>query len=428
MEPERTDHATKQRAVFSLTSPHLFSIVVAIFTFPIILSSLPVADYGKWQFVLALQAWAITLSAPQITSGSKRGLSLGQDGTFFFALFKRGTFMLFPSAMFLLLGTFFLWSEKTEFGLLCFVSSFYLFINILLQESIADFLIAKKSFVAHGIWSVLTSPVARIGSSMVAFFTQSIVLFSLFQVGYAFLVSLVGLAVLIKMNGLWEQFKRKHYDVSCFRFGIRSMPIDALGALSSRLIDILIGILFGLSSLAYFSVARDLRNQIVSIFKISFPLLYADFAKQPLDQLTSLVKKRMPRMIATSTLLGGLGLLAGVGYITLFLPKEFLSVIPLFAILSLAFPVGIPTIVLSTVLQSHLRYRAIAIATSIPNLFEIMLISLLGWLNGIPGMVLAIALYGYISFLFFYLAVIKRESFKKVLEQRKLLRTLMEIY
>ncbi|MCR4314436.1 MAG: hypothetical protein NUV84_04285, partial [Candidatus Uhrbacteria bacterium] len=108
----------KKNGVLALTSSHLFNIAVAILTLPIILSSLPVADYGKWQFLLALQAWAITISAPHITDGSKRGLTLGQDGTFFFALLKRAKLMLLPSTLFLLLGAFFLWTDRTEFGLL----------------------------------------------------------------------------------------------------------------------------------------------------------------------------------------------------------------------------------------------------------------------------------------------------------------------
>ncbi|MCR4313851.1 MAG: oligosaccharide flippase family protein, partial [Candidatus Uhrbacteria bacterium] len=323
---------------------------------------------------------------------------------------------------------FFLWTDRTEFGLLSLVSAAYLFFNILLQESIGDFLIAKQSFVAHGIWNVLTSPVARIGSSIIVLFTHSIVLFVLFQVAYAFLFSLIGLSVLIKRYGLWGQYKTRNFDASCFRFGIRSLPVDVLGAFSNRLVEILIGTMFGLSNLAYFSVARDLRNQIANLLKISFPLFYADFATRPLEGLTSLVKKQMTRMVAASTLLGGLGIFAGIVYIFLFLPQEFHAAVPLLAILGLAFPVGIPTVILSTVLQSHLRYRAIAVATTIPNAIEVVLILLLGWFFGINGMIFAVAIFGYVSFTFFYLATVKRESFKKFLEQRKLFRVIMNHY
>lgn len=418
----------KKNGVLSLTSSHLFNIAVAVFTLPIIISSIPVADYGKWRFMLALQAWAITISAPHITDGSKRGLALGQDGTFLFALLKRSKLMLIPSGLFLLLGAFFLWTDRTEFGLLSLVSTAYLFFNILLQESIADFLIAKQSFAAHGIWSVLTSPIARIGSSLVAFFTQSIVLFAFFQVVYALLLSFIGLSILIKKHGLWGQFKKHNYDASCFRFGIRSLPVDILGALSNRLVEILIGTIFGLSNLAYFSVAHDLRNQIANLLKITFPLFYADFAKRPLEALINSLKKQMARMIVASTLLGGLGILAGLAYIILFLPKEFHTAVPLLAILGLAFPVVIPTIVLSTVLQSHLRYRAFMVATTIPNAIEIILILLLGWFFGIHGMIFAVTIFGYVSFTFFYLATIKRDSFKKLLEQSKLIRVIMHHY
>ncbi|MBI4435781.1 hypothetical protein HY630_03855, partial [Candidatus Uhrbacteria bacterium] len=355
-------------------------------------------------------------------------IALGQDGTFFFALFTRAKWLLISAALFFSLAIYFQTTDRSTFALLAGLSAFYLFTNILIQTSIGEYLIAKKDFVRYAIWTTLSSPVARIGSSIVVVYTQSIVLFVLFQIGFATLISLLALTALVKNRALWKHYTHRNYDASCVTFGIRSLPTDILGAISNRLVEILIGIFFGVTSLAYFSVARDLRNQIANFMKIVLPLFYADFVKQPIDVLTQRVRKHLPRMIATSIGLGVAGLGLGVIYIFFFLPSEFQSAIPFLLILGLSFPIGLPTIMFNTILQSHLRYRALAMATLIPNAIEIVLVIILGLIWGILGMTVAIALFGYVSFVFFYLATIKREAFKKFLERRNLFRAVMNNY
>ncbi|TAL50346.1 hypothetical protein EPN81_03050 [Patescibacteria group bacterium] len=418
----------KRNGILPLSSTHAINILVAVLTLPIILTSLPIDDYGKWQFMLALQAWGLVISAPQITDGSKRGIALGQEGTFFFALFARAKWLLVSSGLFLLLGVYFQLTDRGTFALLAGLSAFYLFSNILVQTSIGEFFISKKEFVQYGIWTTISSPVARIGSSVVALYTQSIVLFVLFQIVFATLISIFTMTTLIKRRTLWMQYIQGNYDASCIKFGIRSLPTDILGAISNRLVEVLIGIFFGITSLAYFSVARDLRNQVANMLKMALPLLYADFVKQPIDALARRLTQKLMPMIATSTGLGIIGILLSIAYILFFLPDAFRAAIPFLLILGLAFPIVIPTIIYNTVLESHLRYRAIALATIVPSVIKIVLVIFLGWLWGILGMTVAIALFGYTSFAFFYLATVHRESFKKFLEQSRIMRAIMHVY
>ncbi len=418
----------KKNGILSLSSTHVINIGVAVLTLPIILINIPISEYGQWQFMLALQSWAGVISAQQITGGSKRGLALGQDGTFFFALFKRGKLLLLSSLLFFLLALYFYQTDRATLASLSGLGAVYLFSNILIQTSIGEYFIAKKQFFVWGIWDILSSPIARIGSSVVAFLTHSVIFFVVFQIIFAGSISLIALSLLISKHGLWRQFRQKNYDISCVKYGLRFFPIDLLGVISNRLVEVLIGVFFGFSSLAFFSVARDLRNQVANILKISSPLLYGDFVRQPIEKLTETIRKRIPQMIATSTALAFIGVGLGVAYIFYFLPNPFQASLPLFVILSLAFPIGIPTILLHTILDSHLRYRAIAAATVIPNIIEIILIVLLGWIWGIIGMTTAIAIFGFISFLFYYLATVKRETFKAFLERNRLLQSISKIY
>lgn len=412
----------KKKGIFSLSLPHFINISVGILTLPIIISHLPISDYGQWQFLLALQSWGLVLSAQQITDGSKRGLAMGQDGTFFYALFKRAKFLCVSSLLLLLLALYFFYTERPTLTFLSGLSSIYLFSNILIQTSIAEYFIAKKDFYYSGIWEILSSPIARIGSSIIVFFTQSIFYFVLFQIIYALTISFIALCILIAKKNLWRAYKQKNYDTSCLTYGIRFMLINILDAVSNRIIEIFIAIFFGFSNLAFFSVARDIRNQIANMLKIVSPLFYADFVKQPFEKVVAIMRKHFLEVISLSTFLGVLGTGFGVMYITYFLPTIFQTSIPLLLILSLAFPIGISTILFSTLLNSHFSYKAIAAASIIPDLIEIILIIILGLLWGITGMTIAVTLFGFVSFGFYYLATIKQSSFKKFLEQNKLIR------
>ncbi len=418
----------KQNGIVSLSSTHLINIGVAVLTLPIILTSLPISEYGQWQFILALQSWGLVISAQQITGGSKRGLALGQDGTFFYALFKRGKLLLLSSLLFILLALYFYKTDRMTLSSLSGLSAIYLFSNILIQTCIAEYFVAKKAFSAWGFWEILSSPVARIGSSLVAFLTHSVVFFVLFQIIFASSISLVALCILISKSGLWQQYRLKNYDVACVKYGLRFLPIDLLGAISNRMVEVLIGVFFGFSSLAFFSVARELRNQVANILKMVSPLLYGDFVKQPIEKLTEGIRKRLPQMIVASSLLALVGVGLGIVYILFFLPDSFHASLNLFLILSLAFPIGIPTILLHTILDAHFRYKAIAAATVIPNIIEIILVALLGWIWGIIGMTSAITIFGFISFLFYYLTTVKREAFKTFLEKSSLIRAIANRY
>ncbi len=418
----------RKKGILSLSTTHILNIGVAVLTLPIILSNLPTSEYGQWQFMLALQAWGLIVSAQQITESSKRGIALGKEGTFFYALFKRSKLLLFSSILFLFLFGFFYFTERSTLGYLALLSSVYLFTNILFQTSVSDYFIAKKEFFFSSVWEILSSPLARIGSSLVAFLTHNILFFVLFQVGFALFLSLLAFVFLIVKRGLWKQYRQKNYDPSCLTYGLKFLPINITGAISNRLVEVLIAIFFGFSNLAYFSVARDLRNQIANVLKIVSPLLYAEFVQYPFEELSQLIKKHLKKMIALSTFLATMGVGLSAVYILYFLPESFSVSLPLLLILSLAFPIGIPTISLFTVLDTHLRYKAVAAATIIPNIIEIFLILLLGWFWNIYGMVVAIAIFGYVSFLFYYLATIKRDEFKKFLEQNPLMRTLIKNY
>lgn len=67
----------------------MINAVIALAIFPIVLANLPVADYGKFQFTLALQIWLSAISAGSISSASKRGIAKELNGTFLYAFLVR---------------------------------------------------------------------------------------------------------------------------------------------------------------------------------------------------------------------------------------------------------------------------------------------------------------------------------------------------
>jgi len=414
--------------IFYLSGTHFVNIFVAIITLPILLHLLPIEEYGKWQFMLALQTCVLTTSAQQITIGAKRGIALNKDGTFLYALLQRGKILLITASFFLIGMCYFALTDRFTLSLLSGLSALYVFTNILFQTSISEYFIAKKEFSKSALWGILSSPVARIGSTIVAILTQSIVFFVLFQVAFALLISVIACFHLFLKKRLWLEYRLGNYDRSCVKYGLKSLPADLLGAISNRMVEIVIGVFFGFTPLTYFSVARDLRNQIGSVIKIISPLLFADFVKQPLSSLTVRIRKLLPKMIFLSSFLGASGVGIGILYILAFLPETFRASINILIIISLAFPLGIPTLLFGTILQAHLRYKALALATIVPNFLEIFFILVLGWIWGITGMAFAIAIFGFLSFLSHYLVTVKREAVINLFEKSGILKKIMQIY
>jgi len=395
---------------FFLNVPLVINMVITLITLPIILASLPIADYGKWQFILALQSWLVAFSGSNITSASKRGIARGLKGTFLYAFLARlklliliGLVIIFTAGVLKFLGYF-------TFSILLVILGLYLIFGYLFQISFYEFLIAKKEFRKWCFWQVLISFVSQVGSAIIAYLTKNVIYFALFQLGSTAILSWVGWFWITKKEKLTESYKKGEIDKECVLYGLKLIPVDLVSITSTKLSHFIIGPFFGFSNLAIFSVANKLRDKCAGVIKSIRPMLYADFAKKEGKELIKIINRHLVKIGILSSVLSLIFLLTGWFYIILFLPKTFHQATIYLAILLLGLPSGMIAILLHTALESHLRYKELAIVGVVSNLLKVFLILLFGYLWKIIGICFALAVSGWISFGFYYFLTLKKQS------------------
>ncbi len=406
-----------------LNLPSVVTFVLVLVTLPIVLKSLPVADYGKWQFVTAIQAWMLVFSAGHITMGSKRGIARGQTGTFIFAFLARWKFLI-PIGLFVIAGGATLYYlHHVVLAVLTVIMGLYLFWGYPFQSTFFEFLIAKKRFKTWALWQVVISLVAMIGSTLTAYYTKNVFCFVGFQLGSSGLISLFLWSWLVKKYHLLASYKKGEIDRNCLSYGIKLIPIDLIAVTAGSLSHFLIGPLMGFASLAVFSIASKLRNKVATVLKSTRALLYADFAKkQSKDVVKKLTQRSTVLLVAMLSIVITVGAIASVWlYVSLFLPKQFQPVILYFSILALALPGVLLTIIMHTLLESHLRNKEIAIAGIFSNILRILLILVLGYLWHIIGICVALVLTTWVAVGIYYALTINKDILKGILYKHSLL-------
>lgn len=407
----------KKKGFFFLNLPNVVNVLVTIVSLPILLRSLSIEAYGQWQYVLAFQSFAVVFTASQTTSASKRGIALNRAGTFYFALKKRAQLALIPSVLFLILAELFVLKNDIVLSYLCLMSIGYLYINTIAVLSLSEYYIAREQFARWSTWQIVTSTLSTVLGCVVAVYTKNILFFVLSFLVYTTCVVLVELVRVSRRDHLVAAFKAKEYDASCYEYGIKSIPNDSINALSFKLVDIIIANTFGYKDLAIFSVAQKIRNVLVNVLKTLGQLLYSEFAKHKFEQGMEKIK----RSLAVSFLAGmGMAIAAIVSayiYISFFLPAEYQSAILYVFILALSIPFVIPTTFLYTFLDAHLRYRAITFATVIPNLIRVILILFFGYWFGLVGFATALSIHTVFGFIFYMIAVYKKDQVTKWMEK-----------
>ena len=410
---------------FFLNAPLITNALIALAIFPIILANLSIADYGKFQFVLALQIWLSALTANNITVASKRGIAKGLNGTFLYAFLARLK-LLVPAGIFVIGVAFYIKVlGYYTFSILLAIIGLYLVFSYLFQISFYEFLIAKKRFKEWFFWQILISFISMIGSALAAFFTKNIIYFALVQLGSISILSLIAWLWIVTKERLIESYKKGQIDKECFPYGLKLIPVDLITITAGRISHFIIGPFFGFGNLAVFSVAYRLRDKCAGILKSVRPLLYADFATLEREELIKIVNRHLFKIGALGILLtvGFIGL--GWFYIRFFLPEAYGRTTFYFTILAFGLPPGILAMLLHTILESHLRYKELTVIGIITNLLRILLVVVLGYLWQIIGVCIALAISGWISFGFYYYLTLKKDFTKRKIGDFPLLEKLL---
>ncbi len=409
---------------FFLTFPQLIAIFVTLITLPIILANIPIKDYGIFQFVLALQLWIVTLTAGHIILGAKKGIAKGLDGTFLFAFFYRLKLLAVLGLIGVIISIVLYRVGFTVWSLLLLTMSLFLIIGYLPQVSYREFFIAKKQFKNFAIWQTIPSVLVSIALAAAAFLTHNILICAITYFGLITLISWSGVLYVVYRNNLFFAYKQGRIDRKCIPYGLKLIPASLILQTSNKISNFIIGPFFGFANLAVFSIASQLDVKFKSFTKLSYNLLYSDFAKYEQDKLVKKIKSRLKQGIMVSVIITLGCIFLGYIYINLFLPQLYQSAKLYFLILSLGLPAVILQIILHTVLAANLRYKELTVLLILPNLIKIILIILLGLLFKVIGVCWGVALGAWISFSFYYFLTIRKELAIKLIKNFPLLKKL----
>lgn len=392
---------------FFLITPQVLAISVALITLPIILANLPIKDYGIFQFVLALQLWLSTLTAGYITSGAKRGIAKGLDGTFLFAFFSRLKYLVIVGLISFVISFFIYNIGLITLSLLLIIAGVFLMLGYLPQVSYPEFFIAKKQFRNFAVWNTFVGVLVPIASAVSAFLTHNIFIFAIVQFGSITLISWLGFLYVVCKNNLFSAYKKNEIDKECVPYGIKLIPASLILQTSNKITNFIIGPVFGFADLAMFSVACKLEEKFRGFIKASHNLIYADFAKNEQEELIRKLKANLKKGLVVSIILTLGYIFGGYLYLDLFLPGSYQTTKFYFLILSLGLPGIILQTITHTILAVNLRHRELTVLIILPSLIKIALIILLGVLFGIVGICWSIVLAAWISFGFYYSLALK---------------------
>lgn len=413
---------------FFLNVPLVVNTAVALVTLPIALTNLPIADYGKWQFVLALQYWILSISGGGITLGSKKGIAQGLDGTFLYAFLARLK-LLVPLSVIVLVITFYLKSLGYYiFSIFLVIVGFYLIFGYLFQNSLYEFLTAKKRFKERCFWQILIPFISTVGSALVAYRTKNIIYFAIFQLGSGTILSWIAVLLLLKKGKIMESYRKGEIDKGCVPYGLKLIPANLVYVTAYHVSHLIIGPFFGFASLAIFSVANKLKEKLASVTKNFYSLIYADFAKREKDELIRLIKFHLIKIGFFGIILVSVFIFIGWIYIRFFLPEGYQYATVYLVILALGLIPGVLTITLHTILESHFCYKELTVITIIPSLLRIILVLIFGYFWRIIGVCSALALTNWISFGFYYLLTIEKKYVTKFIKRHHFPRNLADRY
>lgn len=404
-----------------ITSSQIIGFAVSLVTLPIILSRLSLEDYGALQFALAIQAWLLLLTAGNITLGSKKGIAQNKDGTFLFAFFYRAKFFVAVTLLSLVISAILFLFQKNTISIILVILSGYTLLGYLPQISYAELLVGKKDFKSFFIWQTLSSTFISIASMVSAIITKSIFIFAIIQLGATTLTSILALLYVIIKYHLYKSYKNGEIDRDCVRYGLKMIPAEVLLGTSNQLSNFIIGPFFGLSNLAVFSIATKIDAAFRGVLRISYNLLYSDFAKEKYENLLEAIKKHLSTIVIFSSIASLVCLVIGVLYIKIFLPKDYSSAISYVVIFAIAFPAFIIQSLLRTAVDSDFRHKEASLLTFATCFFRIGTILVLGYFFKIIGIVLALTLTTWLEFILYYLATLNKKFFTNILNRHSLI-------
>lgn len=345
---------------------------------------LAVADYGLLVWIGTIIALLSPFGLPGISTSITGAVAKGFDGNF-----RRGTWLemaggtLGGLVLLGFAGYYWFWTHEITKALIFIVAG--VLGPGLWLDTHQCFWNGKKNFKAI-FWSTVPARLLQLlSTAVVLYYTSNLLwVFSMQQI--IFVAANIGAVLWI----IRDKNTNKNLSNEYHSFGIYSTNLYWLGSVVAYLDKLIIGVFFGLESLAVFAVGELIYTYF---YKTPASLLSQVFlprlAEMEVKQAARWVRDRQKFLIIVTVLIVTLiGIAIPYVYPILFSTKYTDSVFYAYLFMG-CIVLGAPTLLSGTLLKAHAMKKETTMGWMILCITPLIFIPLLGWLFGIAGIVMA---------------------------------------
>ncbi len=401
------DVATKAsrygRSSFLIVVPMILRILVALFSYSLLLRIVSADEFGRYQYVLAIQGWLAVFCGTRIMAASKREIVLGHEGAAVAGLIGR----LFLSSAIVVVSVF-VWrlrmGSRDVFLEALFATSLF---QILLVDSIASFcreyFIAREAFGRACIAESSALLLSAAASLYAAWLHRNILHYFVWLVATNCMLWLVVGGALMFRRNLLAGFLDDAYDVEFVRYGLRWVPLSMLGGFASSFSRMLTAWLFGYASLASFAVAMKVRDASTAVMKQLRLVFYSRFVTESPERMKVVLRRNLLKIFGVGLIWGVATSLAGACYVYWGLPARYHVVLKYVLILALSFPPAFLVLLIAAYLDARLEFHRLARLQIAISVLHIFLVAAAGLLCGtVTSLCWSVVLYMWGAALLYY--------------------------
>ena len=363
--------------VFSQAMSTLFSFVLAV-AFSRLVSK---EVYGNYKYILSLGSVLTAFSLTGIASAITQAVVRGYDGALrqgFKESLRWSFFIIIGSCV---AGVYYILSDNATLGISFFIiGSFTPILNS--SMLFLPFLNGKKEFrkiAIYNIWESVVPATAMLGT---LFFTQNIIILV-----FSYFVSNSLIAYLLYRRTLSHYKPSNLIDARSLPFGKHVSLLNILGVIGDKIDSLLLFHFFGGSTLAVYTFATAIPNQIIGVFKNIGLLVIPRYANRDLESIKHELYRKMARLAIVLAIMVVLYYFLAPYFFSLFFP-QYIEAVSYSRLYSLIFIIT-SGVFHTSVLESKMAVKEKYLFTISSNTLRIVLMSLLVVPFGIAGIIYA---------------------------------------
>jgi O-antigen/teichoic acid export membrane protein len=340
-------------------------------------------DYGLLVWVGTIIAFLSPFGLPGISTSITGAVAKGYDGNF-----RRGTWLEMIAGTLgglVLLGFacyYWFWTHE-EIKALLFVVAGVLGPGLWLNTQ-QCYWNGKKNFKALFWWAVPVRLLQLLATAVVLYLSSNVVWVFSVQTIIQVVANIVAAVGIMKFGRINKEISKRYQSYGWFYTGL-----TCIGTIAAHLDKMIVGIFFGLESLAVFAVGELIYTYFFSTPAIFLSQVFLPrLAEMEIDEAAKWIKERLLYLIVCMVLIVLLLSIAiPIIYPLLFSVRYKDSIYYAYLFLGCVV-LGSPMLLSGALVKAHAMKRESMIGWSISSFTPIIFIPLFGWYFGISGIVL----------------------------------------